>query len=181
MHFFSFLLLIYLENPARMENESDANIQYAALIDSMQKEFGEEYPEYYSGAYINGFGDLVVKIDKNKYNEDVVEDIREITGNNEILTAPADYSYNTLLNTLDTINKLHSDCFMPDCAFEDELSDFLKSIVSVSTDEKRNKIVVKVQNAEKADINVLKKYVDIECIVVENGGTALLALGCSIW
>lgn len=61
-----------------------------------------EYPDYYGGSYINEDGKLVVfvlgDIHKGKAK------LNSITSNDEIITKPADYSFNLLNAVMDTID-----------------------------------------------------------------------------
>lgn len=90
-----------------IDNQKEAVDSYREMLIS----FGQtktrsvasgEYPNYYGGSYINEDGKLVIfvlgDIHKGKSK------LTNITSNNEIITIPADYSFNLLNAVMDTID-----------------------------------------------------------------------------
>ena len=80
----------------RFVKEFESNVQYTAMLNSFKNEEGEiVYPNYYGGAYLNEAGLLVVNVTDN--NAAILEEIRRITRNTDVIIEVVDYSYNYLL------------------------------------------------------------------------------------
>ena len=123
----------YLNDPIRAENESLANVQYTLLIDEMHAQSGKNaFPDYYGGAYIDNEGHLIVCLTDNYFNDDIKEIIRKYTKNEQIKIIPLSYSFNKLLNILDILTEILSNCNGDEiCRYDRETIDYFKSVSSI--------------------------------------------------
>lgn len=89
-------------NSFRAAIENTSNKQYVQLIKSFTDVNNViVYPDYYAGAFLNEDGYLVVAV--TELSENIVSEIRRVTGNNNILIEEKNYSYNYLLKLQDEI------------------------------------------------------------------------------
>ena len=85
---------------------------YEKLLGYFQKsqtrtEFGDEYPDYYGGSFINSYGELVVLYKSNDKNLLKVKSVQSYFKSDSIKYVPCDFSFNELTKAIDVINNFH--------------------------------------------------------------------------
>lgn len=94
-----------IKNKKIEENYEEAKKNYNEIYSVVYKEKSKKYRNEYSGTYMNDDQNLVVMT--NKSSEEFKEDLREVTNNDELIFKTANYSYNELLDTYNTLtNKI---------------------------------------------------------------------------
>lgn len=91
----------------KMQNVEHANNDYAELLNDFsdfnyQTVSEIQYPDYYSGSYINAAGNLVIKVTND--SPEIINTLKTITSNDSIIVQKSDVSYNTLNSLLLEIN-----------------------------------------------------------------------------
>ena len=166
----------------RMERERQSNIEYNALLDSFANDnvktrvlsskplSNDEimYPDYYAGAYLDDDGELVVLMTEEKAVLENQELVISKTGNQNIITKTAKYSYRHLTDVMNTINTY----------MEDKTGDkaLLASVKTWGLYDDKNCVTVTLQGLTDEKIELFRKeIVDSPAINFEesNGGIEL--------
>lgn len=152
----------------RMVKENEANIQYSLLMNSYKNDTvlrssnNEKeiiYPDYYAGAYVDDFGDLIVLVTNIS---GAADEIRAATRNQSITINYVQNSYNELMSLKEYIESKYDEYYSMYSNKVDEADQELLSAIinftGVGISERTNKVVVGLSNMESEDIELFEKY-----------------------
>lgn len=159
------------KNYDKMVKENHSNMEYSLLMNAykheslskskslLSDETSISYPNYYAGAYINDIGDLVVL---TTTVDNSVEEIKNITRNQDIKIEVADNSYNELLDIKETIEEEYKEYYNTysnsvDIA-DSELIATLVNFTGVGISERNNKVFVDLRDTSNDNIALFEKY-----------------------
>ncbi len=141
--------------------QSDSISQYQALLSSfneackMRNSAEQVYDENYGGAYIDENGELVVLLVNQSAEKN--EQVRDITGNSELLILECKYSFNELMNVIDTVNA--------------NLEYFLGKGIIISSmyeDVYKNSVYIDVIDLNEEKELIIREVVNSPCMRINN-------------
>ena len=178
-----------------LKKEENANETYNMLLDSFKENKdvqrsvvykegfqytvdglgSEDYPEYYSGAYINVLGDLVVRVSEKsaqQKNFSITKESDVLAKAENVYYHEAKYSYSELI---DTMTSIYNYC---------ESESYKKSEFKINGYEIRddlNCVVVYISSVDEQTIEEVKKHVPQETIQFElkkNSDAEAFSINC---
>ena len=99
---------------SKILHSENARETYEKLLGYFQKsqtrsEFGDKYPDFYGGSFINSYGELVVLYKSNDKNLLKIRSVQSYFKSDSIKYVSCDFSFNELTEAIDVINKFHWD------------------------------------------------------------------------
>lgn len=113
------------------------------------------YEESYGGSYIDENGELVVLLTENVYKNRKM--IREYTEDNTILIKTCQYSYNELMEVIDTLNGE-----LLNLSEQDVLIDEMYDNVYL------NRVIIRVRNLDDKKEQIIREIIDSGCMEFQN-------------
>lgn len=129
------------------------------ILEELEKEteFGEKYPSYFSGTYLNNSGEFVVLLKDSSL--DNREHIKDIVNGESLKFEKATYSYDELYDLKcqisDTIIQLKKNT-KSNC---EEVNSILKDCVGVGIIDDKNIVAVDILNLTQDKVVIFKKYI----------------------
>lgn len=143
-----------VEDAGVQENAVDA---YEALMSSFSlgRSGDKIYPDYYGGSHINDNGQLVVYVtDGTSMPEGLSEE-------QNVIYEPCEYSYNELLDVMDSLNSYK---------FDESNSSIADNFNEFGVFDSENRVIVKLDDLSEQSIQSFKENVcDSKAIVFEQG------------
>ena len=175
----------------RLNNEVEANEQYQKLLEALSineaaNDGNGVSSDFYGGAYINDFGNLVVCVtDDYDPSSNTIE---AYTGNDDIAIESVAYSFNTLLQEQEKITELYenlkdmksNNSTLAENGITDrsQVQDLLDAIRSTYIDEENNCLVIEIENLTDEKIEIFQKIFSVkDFIEFEEGYTVTTTAG----
>lgn len=150
-----------------LEKQDASNEAYNRLLEqfniqSMTKATGgQKYPEYYAGAYIGKDGNLVVLTKEANVQE--INTLENVCDNSAVTFAPATYSYNELIDVMETLSKRSAEA--------SETGKYDNTAIKFSIRDDENKVFIGLSNPEdEAFLTYLTDGIDPGCYSVYHAG-----------
>ena len=161
------------------QNQTKSIIQYNQLLNSLKPESqnysdhnksiawsrntpvsksnssNQIYDDCYGGAYIDDNGNLVVLLTDNTYP--TRQKIKDYTRDSLIQTKTCKYSYNEIMNVINTLN-----------SHLDELRDCGADLNSIYSDPKNNRVIISIRNLNDYKESLVRDIIDAEFMVFQN-------------